>query len=58
MKYYVNRTTGLLLVDENEYTPYLADRGYEEITKAEYDELEQEMIERMEEENAIEEVSE
>ena len=51
MKYYVNRTTGLLLVDENEYTPYLADRGYEEITKAEYDELEQEMIERMEEQD-------
>lgn len=58
MKYSVNRITGLLLVDENDYTPYLQDRGYEEITKAEYDALEQEMIERMEEENAINEISE
>ena len=37
MKYYVNRETGNILIDENDYTPYLAARGYEEISKEEYD---------------------
>lgn len=43
MKYYYNEETKALLIDENEYTPYLADRGYEEITKEEYDEKSEEL---------------
>lgn len=39
MKYYFNYKTSALLIDENEYTPYLADRGYFEITKEEYDRI-------------------
>ena len=37
MKYYYNENKDLLLIDENDYTPYLADRGYTEITKQEYE---------------------
>lgn len=48
MKYYINRKTNKLLRDENEYTAYLADRGYEETTKEEYD---QKQIEEQEEED-------
>ena len=50
MKYYVNRETNLLLRDENNYTPYLQDRGYEEITKNEYDELKNLLLAKMQEE--------
>jgi len=49
MKYYINRKTGHILKDINDYTPYLEDRGYEEITKAEYDILEAKLIENFEE---------
>ena len=45
MKYYVNRETGNILVDENNYTPYLEGNGYVEITKEEYDRLADEMSE-------------
>lgn len=37
MKYYENIQTGKLLIDENDYTPYLADRGFIEITKERYE---------------------
>lgn len=37
LKYYINRQEDRLLVDGNEHTPYLAQKGYEEITKEEYD---------------------
>ena len=37
LKYYINRQEDRLLVDGNENTPYLAEKGYEEITKEEYD---------------------
>ena len=37
MKYYYNQEKDILLIDENDYTPYLKDRGYHEITKQEYD---------------------
>lgn len=43
MKYYYNEETKALLIDTNEYTPYLAERGYIEITKEEYEEKSQEM---------------
>lgn len=36
LKYYINRQEDRLLVDGNEHTPYLAQKGYEEITRAEY----------------------
>lgn len=36
-KYYINRQEDRLLVDGNENTPYLAQKGYEEISKEEYD---------------------
>ena len=44
MKYYINYETGALLIDENEYTPYLADRGYTEISKELYDEKSEELL--------------
>lgn len=50
MKYYINNETGLLLIDPNEYTSYLKDRGYEEITEEKYNEILQEQIEEPEEE--------
>ena len=37
MKYYENIQTGNLLIDENDYTPYLSDRGFIEITKERYE---------------------
>ena len=37
LKYYINRKEDRLLVDDNEKTPYLKDKGYEEISKEEYD---------------------
>jgi hypothetical protein len=43
MKYYYNEKTQLLLIDANEYTPYLTDRGYHEVTKEFYDEKTQEI---------------
>ena len=46
MKYYINRERETLLIDENDYTPYLADRGYEEITKEEYDQKSEEFAEK------------
>ena len=49
MKYYVNRETGYILIDENNYTPYLEGNGYEEITKEEYDRLNAELAENYEE---------
>ena len=49
MKYYYNRTKDLLLVDENNYTPYLTDRGYEGITKEEYDQKLKEKLRELEE---------
>ena len=48
MKYYINREKNILLIDENEYTSYLADRGYEEITKEEYDQKNKELVESSE----------
>ena len=36
MKYYVNYNTKRTLIDENENTPYLADRGYTQVSPAEY----------------------
>ena len=44
MKYYINRETNRLLIDENEYTPYLETNGYEEITKEEYDAKTEELL--------------
>lgn len=38
IKYYYNDTTEALCIDTNEYTPYLEDRGYREVTKEFYDE--------------------
>lgn len=38
IKYYYNDTTKSLCIDTNEYTPYLKDRGYREVTKEFYDE--------------------
>ena len=49
MKYYYNRIKDLLLVDETNYTPYLTDRGYEEITKEEYDQKIEEKLRELEE---------
>ena len=46
MKYYINRKTNVLLIDENEYTPYLAKNGYEEISKKEYDVKSVELVEK------------
>ena len=46
MKYYYNEQTKALLVDENDYTSYLTDRGYIEVTKEFYDEKEKELIEK------------
>lgn len=46
MKYYINRETDTLLIDPNEFTPYLADRGYIEITKEEYDAKSEEQLEK------------
>lgn len=43
MKYFINRTTGALLKDRNN-TPYLTDRGYEEISQQEYKIEEQNFI--------------
>lgn len=37
MKYYINREKEILLIDENNFTPYLSDRGYEEISQEEYE---------------------
>lgn len=37
MKYYINYEKNLTLIDENDYTPYLAERGYVEVTKEEFD---------------------
>lgn len=48
MKYYYNPSTNLLLIDENDYTPYLADRGYEEVTKEFYDAKSAELAEQFE----------
>lgn len=50
MKYYINRETENLLIDENDYTPYLSVRGYEEITKEEYDRKNEELAELFEQE--------
>ena len=44
MKYYINRKTNVLCIDENPYTSYLADRGYEEISKEEYVPNDEELI--------------
>ena len=46
MKYYINRKKDILLIDENNYTPYLKDRGYEEITKEEYDRKSKELVKK------------
>lgn len=46
MKYYYNEQTKALLIDENEYTPYLADRGYREVTKEFYDRKSEEQAEK------------
>ena len=43
MKYYYNPTTKNVLIDENDYTPYLADRGYVEVTKEVFDEKSEEL---------------
>ena len=45
MKYYINREKEMLLKDENN-TPYLTARGYEEITKEEFEEKQKEFIEK------------
>ena len=55
MKYYINREKELLLIDVNDYTPYLKDRGYEEITKEEYDIKNKELEEKFKRENQEEE---
>lgn len=49
MKYYINKKYDRLLVDPNEHTSYLKDRGYEEITKEEYNRISLEHLERDEE---------
>ena len=46
MKYYINNETGLLLIDPNEYTSYLEEKGYEEITEEKYNEILQEQEEQ------------
>lgn len=50
MKYYINRKTEKILRDENNYTPYLTARDYEEITKEEYDQKSKELAELFEQE--------
>ena len=50
MKYYINRKTGRILIDENDYTPYLKMNGYVEISKAEYDAKSAELAEENEDE--------
>jgi len=49
MKYYYNKETKYLLIDENDYTPYLVDRGYVEVTKEFYDEKSEELAKEFEE---------
>lgn len=36
MKYYYNEQTNSLLIDANDFTPYLTRRGYVEISEEEY----------------------
>ena len=50
MKYYINYENNSLLIDENDYTPYLKDRGYTEISKEEYDRISDEQTIVLEEE--------
>ena len=49
MKYYINYETKRTLIDENEYTPYLKDRGYKEVSKEQYDAMNAEIEKLMEE---------
>lgn len=51
MKYYVNREAERLLIDVNDYTPYLAQNGYVEISKEEYDQLSTEYAAKEEDED-------
>ena len=47
MKYYYNKQTNRFLIDENESTSYLKNKGYEQITKEQY-EKEHEQIDECE----------
>lgn len=49
MKYYYNEQTKAFLIDENDYTPYLADKGYVEVIKEFYDEKSEELAKEFEE---------
>lgn len=51
MKYYFNSEKEILLIDTNEYTPYLTQRGYHEISKEEYDRLNVELAEKFKDED-------
>ena len=55
MKYYINYEKNITLIDENEYTPYLKDRGYTEVSKEEYDAKNEELAQQFEKENEIKE---
>ncbi len=46
MKYYINYEKNTILIDENEYTPYLKGRGYIEVSKEEYDKKRKEFAEQ------------
>ena len=46
MKYYINKKKNIVLIDTNDHTPYLADKGYEEISKEEYERIQQNHIRR------------
>ena len=53
MKYYINYEKNRTLIDENDYTPYLKDRGYVEVTKEEYDSKNKELRRQQEKERNI-----
>lgn len=49
MKFYINKEKNILLMDVNEFTPYLIEKGYEEITEQEYKEKRVELRKRLKE---------
>ena len=56
MKYYINYEKNRTLIDENDYTPYLKDRGYIEVTKEQYDQKNKELRELREKKRKEKEV--
>ena len=49
MKYYINREKEILLQDNNVYPPHIIMKGFEEITKEEYDQKSEEKLRELEE---------